>query len=312
MAILQSKNMDRWLISTPFWVFISYPVLIMLVGVENSIWVFAIYFMFLGETHFGATWLFFTHKNNWEWILRNSRIVLTIPLCIISIYVIIGLNSINAAVYLGSIASYYHVCRQSNGILRIFSKEKTTWDQLFIFLVSGIFLFTGYLRLFDPSFLPTVRYQTSILVIMNVLIIFIALIRKAKNSESSIEILTLLTGLLMFSPYAFMSSTRDALAMGVGMHWCQYLAMNYKIYLVKNDDDSRKIRYLRIVLVFFYSFIMSYILIESNQGLDSTNKFVLIPLALHMYHFYIDSFIWRFSDPDIRKNIGSKLFSELK
>jgi hypothetical protein len=311
MTILQSNNMDRWLISTPFWVFISYPAAIMLVGVQNSIWVFAIYFMFLGETHFGATWLFFTHKNNWEWILRNIRIVLIIPLCIISIYVLIGLKSINAAVYLGSIASYYHVCRQSNGILRIFSKEKTNWDQTFIFLVSGIFLFTGYLRFFSPSFLPNVEGQTLILIIMNVLIISIALLRKAKNSKSAIEIMTLLTGLIMFSPYVFMSSTRDALAMGVGMHWCQYLAMNYKIYLLKSDVASRNLRYLRIILVLLYSFIMSYILIDSNQGLNSTNKIVLVPLALHMYHFYIDSFIWRFSDPEIRKNIGSKLFSKL-
>ena len=37
---------------------------------------------------------------------------------------------------------------------------------------------------------------------------------------------------------------------------------------------------------------------------------ILIPLCGQIFHFYIDAFIWKFSDPIIRKNIGSRLFAK--
>jgi hypothetical protein len=35
---------------------------------------------------------------------------------------------------------------------------------------------------------------------------------------------------LIYFPYCFVQFSQDAIAIGVGMHWCQYLAINYAIY----------------------------------------------------------------------------------
>jgi hypothetical protein len=40
------------------------------------------------------------------------------------------------------------------------------------------------------------------------------------------------------------------------------------------------------------------------------SKIILFPLSLQMYHFYLDAFIWKFSDPEIRFNIGARLFKK--
>ena len=36
----------------------------------------------------------------------------------------------------------------------------------------------------------------------------------------------------------------------------------------------------------------------------------LIPLIFQMYHFYIDGFIWKFSDPHIKNSVGQYIFSK--
>ena len=36
---------------------------------------------------------------------------------------------------------------------------------------------------------------------------------------------------------------------------------------------------------------------------------ILIPLTGQFFHYYIDAFIWRFSDPHIREVTGKRLFS---
>jgi hypothetical protein len=39
-----------------------------------------------------------------------------------------------------------------------------------------------------------------------------------------------LTGAAIYLPYCFVRVPADAIAIGVGMHRCQYLAINYAVY----------------------------------------------------------------------------------
>ena len=54
---------------------------------------------------------------------------------------------------------------------------------------------------------------------------------------------------------------------------------------------------------------MSFIIYKFHLNEEVIKFLVLIPLSLHMFHFYIDAFIWQFSVKDIRENIGGKLFA---
>ena len=55
---------------------------------------------------------------------------------------------------------------------------------------------------------------------------------------------------------------------------------------------------------------MSLLGFESNFYTDLINLTLLIPLSGQFLHYYIDTFIWKFSDSHIRDSIGSRLFSK--
>ena len=54
---------------------------------------------------------------------------------------------------------------------------------------------------------------------------------------------------------------------------------------------------------------MSFIVYKFHMNKEFIKILVLIPLSLHMFHFFIDAFIWRFSVKEIRDTIGKKLFN---
>ena len=105
----------------------------------------------------------------------------------------------------------------------------------------------------------------------------------------------------------FLSNPFDAMVVGVGAHWCQYLALNYKIYLSKESNQS----YVLMILFFIilYSLIMTYFGFELYTLNDYSNLLVLIPLTGNMFHFYTDMYIWKFSDPHVRESIGKKIYT---
>ena len=115
-----------------------------------------------------------------------------------------------------------------------------------------------------------------------------------------------LTGVLIYSPYLFVTNVYDAIIIGVGAHWCQYLAINYKVYFYNEKFTKNKI--------FIILFIVSYAFIMSSLGykyqFDKViNLLILIPLSGQFFHYYVDAFIWRFSDNHIRETVVKKLFS---
>ena len=133
----------------------------------------------------------------------------------------------------------------------------------------------------------------------------------------------ILTGILIYLPILFFEDLATATAVGVGMHWCQYLAIMWFKFIRKRDiaktiniskKDHKNIKF--ILFVFAYSLIMtSLTIVGINYQTDMTIKYnflYLIPLSFQLYHFYIDGFIWKFSDPHIRKNVLPFMFLNSK
>ena len=73
---------DLLLICIPLFVPISYYTLTIYSPSYNSL-LFFIYLFILGETHFGATWLFFLYPNNRAWVMKNKYYSIYIPLIVI-------------------------------------------------------------------------------------------------------------------------------------------------------------------------------------------------------------------------------------
>ena len=91
--------------------------------------------------------------------------------------------------------------------------------------------------------------------------------------------------------------------MGVTMHYIQYLCLTYKVVLKRLIDErsfnqNLKFEKKYIFLVLFYGLIMSVLSLTNSQNLFETNLSYLlcIPLTGQILHFYLDSFLLKFSE----------------
>ena len=128
------------------------------------------------------------------------------------------------------------------------------------------------------------------------------------------------TGMVIYLPILFFKDLATATAVGVGMHWIQYLSIMWSSYLRRANSyknlNSKVIKkksvYLRLIFIFTYSLIMTIFALtgmpSSNESSNQFSFFYLIPLVFQLYHFYIDGFIWKFSDKHIKKSVLPFLF----
>ena len=125
--------------------------------------------------------------------------------------------------------------------------------------------------------------------------------------------LAVFTGAAIYFPYCFVQFPQDAVAIGVAMHWCQYLAINYAVYGRHAPAGSSKPGtwqpWLVMSSIAGYAVVMAAIGTAGGTSLRPNSSWVLIPLCGQLIHYYLDAFIWRFSDPHIRKNVGRFLWA---
>ena len=275
--------------------------------------------------HFASTWLFFTSEGNRKWFLKDKINLIIIPTILILIFNILGLINLSISVFLVSVASAYHVTRQSIGISRLFGGIKNSLYEISIYALSILWLGIGFIRFMLVPLEKLIGFEFPLTILapsdlntiatIGILIgiaLFAAILLQTKKLTTSFAFLT---GAFLYSPYIFVTTPQDAVAIGVGMHWCQYIALTSKLYL--NQDykawlgsklEFSNPLYKKIFYLACYAIAASAIQTNFGNKLASTSLLILLPLSLQMYHFYIDSFIWRFTNPYIRNEIGSKLF----
>jgi len=131
------------------------------------------------------------------------------------------------------------------------------------------------------------------------------------------------TGVFIYLPLLFFKNISVATAIGVGMHWCQYIAIIWSTYLRKwkanNKDliygEPRILKFIfpKLSFIFIYAFLMTSFAFFGMRDLDPSEPkysiLFLIPLIFQLYHFYIDGFIWKFSDKHIKKTIKPYIYS---
>ena len=322
--VFNNSLYDYLFIICPIWIGLFYLYLIgNFPGYRELIFFF---FLFaLGESHFAATWLFFTKKNNLNWFLSKKISLIYVPLIILSLFVFVAFINLTSAIYIISVASFFHICRQSIGIFRLYGSNKNFFYEWLIYfytlfwIVIGLFrfvipeIFNGIIspQLFE-NLLPLLPFISFLVIFFAILIVFYFYI-SVKNISTTAS---LLTGLLMFAPMAFVEIPQDVTVIGVGIHWCQYLALTSKLYIHKRQSIYPRKTYhlttsqlVKLMFILTYSFFTASIVTEFGTVFSSKSLFIIVPLFLNGYHFYLDAFIWKFSDPFIRENIGKNIYA---
>ena len=263
--------------------------------------------LLMAEPHFGATWPFFLDKTNHEHIIKNKITLLFIPLIII-ILCLLGFFLINKIFLLIFFAAnIFHVTRQSIGVCKLYSKDEATirFQEIYLYLFNGIFFLIAYLKFFLEINIEEIKLFLNLIIITLIILSIIIFIYKFKFNEN---LLTYITGILIFSPVCFVNNPVHVILMGVTMHFSQYLYLTNKVFngrKLKRENTINKNNYLNyfIITVAVYGIFMALMSMTGGSSYDPVKKLIIIPIIGQMLHFYLDSQLWKFSVRHNRENV---------
>ncbi len=254
--------------------------------------------LLLAEPHFGATWPFLIDKHN-SYIKKDNQLSLIVFPILIFIFCLIGFFYFSKIFFLiFYLANFFHVTRQSAGVSKLYlsdSKQKLFQEYCIYFYGSILFLI-GFFRFYLPII------TNDLLIYINFLMVFFLFLLIAIHLSlfGSKEIFVFITGLIIFYPMCFVQNPIHAIIMGVTMHYSQYLCLTYKIKTRRNDSNQLNIKKYFLLFIFMYGLIMASI---SSLGNNNTliKNLIIIPIIGQMIHFYLDSFLWKFSNKKVRE-----------
>ena len=262
--------------------------------------------LILAETHFGATWPFFLDKVNFPHIKQKKIELIMIPI-LLTLFCIFGFfyfKSLFLLIFFA--ANMYHVTRQSYGIMSLYTKEpleKNHYSSI-IYVFNFLFFFIAFFRFYMPLISMDNLPMLNIAIISLMLIVFWYEFKKFGFSEN---LLTLITGVLIFYPVCFVANPVHAIIMGVTMHYSQYLYLTSKVINNRNNeynfDKKRSKLFSFLFVIIVYSLIMSILSIFGKNDSEFLKTLIFIPITGQMLHFYLDSQLWKFSEQHNRENI---------
>ena len=295
-----NKKIDFFFIQFP----IIFPLIYFLILYfipSLEIYLIAFTLLVLAEPHFGATWPIFLDKQNRYQIKKNKFTLILGPILII-FFSLAGFFLFQHLFLLIFYAfNVHHVTKQSAGIIKLYSKNDSEkkYQINLIYFINIIFFFVGLLRFYVPIinnnnliFLSTI----SILILTS-----IAIIQYLKFKSFSNSLITM-TGMLIFYPKCFVLNPVHAIILGVTMHYSQYIVITGKVFFGrKNLSAQIKKSFLEvnakfIIFIMIYGLIMTIFASLGKLGTDLFKNLIIIPIIGQMLHFYIDGFIWKFSD----------------
>ena len=304
---------DFFLVCLPIWVPITYIFNIYYFHEYNPI-IFFIYLFLLGETHFGATWLFFSHKGSLSWVKTKKYELIFIPALILISTFIIGLKSIELILLLILIFNFWHVTSQSIGIIKIYKNniQSIKIECSIIYILNFFCAVIGILKFiflfeFIENYIPII----SLIVFIIIVAYIIFAIFKVFINSNPYFIAASFTGMIMYLPFLYADTIQNAFMIGIGMHYSQYLALTLPINIRRKSDFKNNLSEKSdIIIIILYLFFYSIVMVLFTLSKSKINYFYLIPISFQLAHFYIEGFLWKFSDKYIRHNVGNYLFKQ--
>ena len=307
MNYVISRKIDFLLIKFPIFFPIAYYILLIsFPSYENYLILFTL--LFLAEPHFGATWPFMVDKKNNYIKKENSLTLIYFPI-LICVFCLAGFFLFSSLFFLiFYLANFFHVTRQSAGISKLYIKDlnQKKFQEISLYLYGAILFIIGFFRFYYP-----VITESEIIIIslsMIVLLIFFLIVHLKLFGTN--EIFTFITGMIIFYPMCFVSNPIHAIIMGVTMHYSQYLILTYQVKKRRNILDTKKIKYYFFSFVLIYGIIMTSFSSLGNNSDTIVKNLIIIPIIGQMIHFYLDSFLWKFSNKNVRQSTLPFIFSK--
>jgi len=315
--IIFNKSFDLIFIKFPIVFPILYGIFLFSFPSYENILIFVALLIF-AEPHFGATWPLFLNKENFSEIKSKKIRYIYMPLLIIFLC-LAGFFYANALFLLIFFAvNMFHVTRQSYGICKLYknSENELFYQEKVIYLTNIIFFTIGILRFYIPIINEDNIFIINMFILFSLLTIFLIYFLKFKNTEN---FLTFVTGCIIFYPICFVDKPIHGIVMGVLMHYTQYISLTYKVYngrnlkkLEKQVDNiklfsAKNLYFLMVIL--FYGFVMAVLSTFSSFGYETLKYLIVVPLTGQFLHFYLDAFLWKFSEKHNRDNTLKHLYN---
>lgn len=276
-------------------------ILFLFPGFETYLIFFTI--LLLAETHFGATWPFFFNNANTKFIKENRITLISFPIIIATASLIGFLFFKPTFLLIFFAANMYHVTRQSYGVCKLYTKEisQTKYQKIFIYIFNSIFFLIGFFRFYFPLIDINQIFTLNIVIII---LIFLTLAIYYFKYVITDSFYTFVTGLIIFYPICFVANPVHAIIMGVTMHYTQYLYLTHKVFKGRHQDkiiQTSKSTYIGVISV--YALAMAVLSLFGKSSNEILNFLIIIPIIGQMLHFYLDSQLWKFSNPHNRENV---------
>ena len=114
--------------------------------------------------------------------------------------------------------------------------------------------------------------------------------------------------MIIFMPILFVEKPIHAILLGVTMHYSQYIFISAKVFAGRGKNKLFGSKFL--IYILFYGLIMGFLTSQNHIGDDFSKNLILIPLIGQMLHFYLDGFLWKFSEKHNRENTLRYIFQK--
>ena len=246
--------------------------------------------LLLAEPHFAMTIpLLWGYRE----LFRKEKIYFVhIPLLLVCCSSVLFFTSISLYSYLFLLANVYHVNRQSRGMLIIQGKAdlKTANFYEFTLHLTCLLVFLSRTLLGPSPFFGFI----ALFLITGVLLISLWFSSIPKENLHK-KFFIALQGYLIFLPAILFDDILLAFAVGISIHYLQYLAISFPVC-----KKSFGFSIAPLIL-----FLIAYSMLSTGalSGFFTSENFsliVFIPTTLQLLHFYYDGFIWRKSNTRVR------------
>lgn len=315
--MVYSKKIDFYFIQFP----IIFPLVYLFLlyefpSLENYLIFFTI--LLLAEPHFGATWTIFFNNKNYFFFQKKKYIFYGGSFLII-FFSIIGFfyfKNLFFLIFYGF--NIFHVTRQSLGICKLYNTNQNhiIFQKYSIYMFNFLFFLVGILRFYIPVITENEILLISSLSLTLVFLFFLIELYIYKSLKNTI---TTLTGLIIFFPICFVGNPIHAILLGVTMHYSQYILITAKVYFGRIDSLNffKKKNLLKILktnfflTILFYGLIMAILSVSGKADINYIKNLIIIPIIGQMLHFYLDGFLWKFSNSHNREITLKYLIKEI-
>lgn len=251
----------------------------------------------LAEPHFAMTIpLLFAYRKNF---FLKPLFFLFIPITIIFISSLLFFQLPNFFFLIFLIANVFHVNRQSVGFLKLQAKYFDPIAQIYEALLHTL----TFLCLVVAFYLKSHDLKIAILIFSVNLFIMICVTKAYSSTFPSMkQLLVICQGFLIFLPIAIFEDILLAFAVGISIHYLQYLAISWNV-LIKGFGFS----FVPVFLVIIFYSTASTGALSGFLTTERISLIVFIPTLLQLLHFYYDGLIWRRSDELVAKAMKKAL-----